>query len=214
MRRDDDLPANRVDLVFPVRGQHVPRDHRALLADAVAGQLDWLGDAPGTGVLDMNLVAGSDALALLSRRTRLVLRVPRERAAEAEAALHGAELDLGGQRVRLGPPQRRELLAHRTLYAHFVAAPAGDDEPAFMAAVDAELHTLDALCRPVCGRHQVLRGRAGQDGPNGWLAGFSLMLDGLAPDAARRVLEQGLGPHRRLGGGLFVPHKSAAAVGS
>jgi len=27
------------------------------------------------------------------------------------------------------------------------------------------------------------------------------------------VLEHGLGAHRRLGCGMFVPHKSAAAVG-
>jgi hypothetical protein len=44
------------------------------------------------------------------------------------------------------------------------------------------------------------------------VTGYSLMLDGLSPADSLRVLEAGLGRHRRLGCGLFVPHKSAAAV--
>ncbi|MDH4050984.1 MAG: hypothetical protein OEU93_05350, partial [Rubrivivax sp.] len=88
------------------------------------------------------------------------------------------------------------------------AARAGDDELAFLAAVDAELDRLGATCRPVCGRRQTLRGEAGP------LTGFSLMLDGLTPAHALRILEAGLGAHGRLGCGLFVPHRSAAAVGS
>ena len=46
------------------------------------------------------------------------------------------------------------------------------------------------------------------------LHGYSLMLDGLSAEGALRLLDAGLGPHRRLGCGLFVPHKSAAAVGA
>jgi hypothetical protein len=40
------------------------------------------------------------------------------------------------------------------------------------------------------------------------------MLDGLVADQSLIVLEAGLGAHRRLGCGLFVGHKSAAAVGT
>jgi hypothetical protein len=46
------------------------------------------------------------------------------------------------------------------------------------------------------------------------VTGYSLMLDGLSPAASLRVLESGLGRHRRLGCGVFVPHKSSAAVGA
>jgi hypothetical protein len=48
----------------------------------------------------------------------------------------------------------------------------------------------------------------------GALQGFSLMLDGLSAAHALRLLETGMGPHRLLGCGVFVPHKSAAAVGT
>jgi hypothetical protein len=48
----------------------------------------------------------------------------------------------------------------------------------------------------------------------GTLRGYSLMLDGLTPAGALRMLEAGIGRHRRWGCGVFVPHKSAVAVGA
>jgi len=213
---DEDLPAaTLVDLAFPLRGRALPRDHRTRLAAALAARLPWLGALPGTGLHRLNVVAGGGAETLLSARTRLVVRVPRERAGEAAAALAGARLVLDGTALELGSPVQRELLPHRTLYAHFVAAPDdgdGDDdrdagELHFLAMVDAELSALGVRCRPVCGRRQALP--AG----DGALGGYSLMLDGLTPADALRVLEAGVGAHRALGCGLFVPHKSAAAVG-
>jgi len=48
----------------------------------------------------------------------------------------------------------------------------------------------------------------------GGLRGYSLMLDGLSAADSLRLQETGIGRHRRLGCGVFVPHKSAAAVGS
>ena len=152
----------------------------------------------------LNLVTGGGGQALVSGRTRLRLRVPRERA-DATCALAGAELAVAGRRLRVGAAQRRELVDHHTLYAHLVACD-GDDELAFMRAVQGEIDRLGVHCRPVCGLHRVVEAGA--------LPGFSLMLDGLAPDHSLTVLEAGLGAHRRLGCGLFVGHKSAAAVGT
>jgi CRISPR-associated protein Cas6 len=205
---DDDLPPARlVDLAFPLAGRALPRDHRAALAAALLEQLPWLDQAPGAGLHRLHGVSNVGAQVLLSARARLLLRLPRERAGEATAALAGATLEVAGESLRLGAAVTRELLPHCTLYAHFVAAPDGD-EAAFMTMVEAELRTLGVVCRPVCGRHQSLP----CDG--GALQGFSLMLDGLKPADALRVLESGVGVRRALGCGLFVPHRSAAAVGA
>lgn len=204
---DEPPVPTRVDLAFPVEGRSLPRDHRTLLAAALAEHLPWLAATPGSGMHRLNVVAGGGAEVLLSARTRLLLRVPRERAEEVATALTGAALPVGGTTLRLGRPVQRELLPHRTLYAHFVAAP-DDDELHFLAMVDAELGSLGVACRPVCGRRQSMPRGAGA------LPGFSLLLDGLTPADALRVLETGLGAHRGMGCGLFVPHKSAAAVGA
>lgn len=199
--------AERVDLAFPVLGDSLKRDHRAALASALVRLLPWLGVEPGTGVHRVNVVPGAGAQALLSARTRVVLRIPREQAGAAAAQLAGAMIEFDGDCLQFGTPQLRELLPHRTLYAHFVAATA-DDEAAFLTDVGAELEGLGVDCRLVCGRRQQVR-----IGPD-VLSGFSLMLDGLDRADALRVMRRGIGPHRGLGCGLFVPHKSAAAVGA
>ena len=45
------------------------------------------------------------------------------------------------------------------------------------------------------------------------LAGFSLMLHGLSAEQSLTAQAHGIGLHRKLGCGVFVPHKSVAAVG-
>lgn len=193
-----------VDIVYPLVGDGLPRDHRQALADALERLVPWLAGHPEAGIHAINVVAGNGSPALLSRRSRLVLRVRREQV-DALAALEGAALDVGGHALRLGRPALRELVPHGTLYAHFVTT-SDDDELVFQAAIDRELGALGVRGRQICGRRQV----AGHDGAE--LAGFSLMLDGLSPADSLRVLETGLGRHRRLGCGVFVPHKSAAAL--
>ena len=202
-----DAPAaTMVDVVFPLEGRSLPRDHRLALADALHAAAPWLRALPNAGPHRVNIVHGLAEPALLSQRARLGLRVPRSHA-EGLRELAGRELDVAGHRVRLGQPLVRELLPHGTLYAHLVVE-ASDDEANFVAALDAELDALGAACARVCGRRQQIRG-SGET-----LVGFSVMLHGLAAAASLRVLEAGVGRHRRLGCGLFVPHKSAAAVGA
>jgi CRISPR-associated protein Cas6 len=197
--------ASMVDVAFAVSGDAVPREHRRALAQALEQRLPWLAELTGAGVHRLNVSAGGGPQALLSQRTRLTLRVPRQRAAAA-AALEGAELRLGAATLRIGAAQVRELLPWGTLYAHVVAADAHDDELTFLRAVGAELVALGVDCRPICGRLQVLE--------SGALRGYGLMLDRLSAADSLRVLEAGVGAHRRLGCGVFVPHKSAAAVGA
>ena len=197
--------ASMVDVIYPLHGRSLPRDHRRALAEALERLLPWLTDPLEAGVHRINAVAGSGPTALLSERARLTLRVRRERVVEL-APLQGAVLDVGGHALQLGPAAVvRELLPHSTLYAHLVAT-ADDDELAFMDSIDHELEALGVPCRCICGRRQVI------DDDGVPVTGYSLMLDGLSPADSLRVLEAGLGRHRRLGCGLFVPHKSAAAV--
>lgn len=202
----DDGTATMLDLAFAVKGAEVPRAYRGALADALERALPWLADEPDVAVHRLNLVGGAGAQALLSGRTRLTLRVPRRRVADA-LALCGTTLDLEGHVLGIGAALQRELLAFGTQYAHFVAAApeAAGDELAFLAAVEAELEARGVRCRAICGREQALEAGA--------VRGYSLMLDGLTREGALCVLEHGVGRYRRWGCGVFVPHKSAAAVG-
>ena len=201
-----DAVAARVDLVFPLHGRVLPRDHRWALAQALVDALPGLASDPLAAVHPVRLVPGTGDPALLSARSRLALRVSRA-GVEPVLALAGRRLDVAGCEISLGTPQLRELLPHSTLYAHFVDAEDAD-EAGFLAAMGAELDRLEVRCQRICGREQHLRG------PEQTLLGYSLMLHGLREAAALRVLERGLGAHRLMGCGVFVPHKSAAAVGA
>lgn len=133
------------DLGFDAPGGALARDHRRALAAALVRALPWIADTPGVAVHRLNLPAGGGAEAPLSRRTRLTLRVPIARAADAEA-LAGAALDIGDAALRVGRPRRRELLPFGTLYAHFVAFER-DDEIAFLNEVEQALGALEVRAR-------------------------------------------------------------------
>lgn len=200
----DEPTALMTDIAFGLSGVSVARNYRYLLAAALEAALPRLTELQGAGVHKLNLPAGDGAIAPMSRRTRLILRVPRADAAEV-ALLEGRVLNLGDTPLTVGAPQLRELQPYSTLYAHYVAAD-HNDEAVFMQTVAEELSNLAISCRSICGRFQALE--------SGTLQGFSLMLDRLSRADSLRLQDSGLGLHRRLGCGLFVPHKSAAAVGT
>ena len=200
-----DEPA--VDVAFALEGRSLPRDHAQALADALAARLPWLAGAPDGG-----RPPGQGR----ARRRAAGLVVAACAAAAARAAVARgrrwrcwtvARSAWRGSTLRLGAPTPHRLLPHGTLYAYFVAA-ASDDEAAFMRDVQAELDALRIDAHTVCGKRQERHSDAGV------VVGFSLMLHGLGAADSLTVQRVGIGPHRALGCGLFVPHKSAAAVGA
>lgn len=197
-------PAAVVDAVFPLHGQALLRDHAQALQQTLCAQLPWLGTDAGAGIHPIKVVPGSADSALLSQRARLLLRVQAPRMNDL-AVLTDINLNVQGYTLRLGAPHLRELLPHATLYAYKVASDSMD-EMTFMAAMDRELAQLGIGGQRVCGLRQriVLSGRV--------LDTFSLLLHELPAEQSLRLQQRGLGPHRLLGCGIFVPHKSAAAV--
>ncbi len=193
-----------VDVVFPIDGQTLARDHAQALQQTLCAQLPWLNAEALAGIHPIKLVPGNADPALLSGRARMLLRVGMRRAHEL-LSLAGIDLDVGGHRVRLGAPHLRELQPHATLYAYKVAADSAD-EMTLMATLDLELAQLGVAGERVCGKRQqmLVSGRVTNT--------FSLMLHALPAEQSLRLQHSGLGPHRLLGCGIFVPHKSAAAV--
>lgn len=205
MSTETGFSAQMLDAVFPVEGQFLAREHALALHAALAARWPWLDQDAMTGIHAIKLVAGASALALLSRRSRLLLRVRTERMPELLNLPTDFELDVAGQVLRLGPPHARPLQPHSTLYAYKLAANSAD-EVSFMQTVQQELADLGIGGERVCGKHACTL----QDGVGSHT--FSMMLHALTPAHSLRLQEHGLGPKRLLGCGLFVPHKSAAAV--
>ncbi len=195
-----------IDVVFPVAGQTLPRDHAQALQRALCECLPWLSGDAGAGIHAIKLVSGNEAQAMLPGRARLLVRVDESHVADM-VALAGRDLTIGNYALKLGMPHVKPLLGHGTLYAVKVAANSAD-EVAFMAIIGQELSALGVGGETVCGKHQHQM----VDGVV--LDTFSLMLHALSPEHSLRLQAHGLGSHRLMGCGIFVPHRSAAAVGA
>lgn len=194
-----------VDIAFALRGTTLPRDHAHALLAALAQALDWFEDEPGAGV---HAISGADAgggRLYVSGRTKLVLRLPEARTRQA-LALTGSRLAVGHGLV-VGEARIRPLAAHDTLYARLVATDCGEARE-FERALAGELDGAGIRCGVVCGQRGAVAAK------DGLVRGYSVLLHPLTPDASLLVQERGAGPARTLGCGLFLPHKSAAAVGA
>jgi len=194
-----------VDVAFALRGGSIPADHGWHLFRLLTERLDWLAAEPDAGV---HPIRGARAVAgeiYLGTRARLMLRLPRQRVDQA-FALSGARLDLGDS-IEVGSAHVRPLFAHGTLYSQFVTT-ATADEAGFQRDVSAELQSAGVGCKVVCGKMRRAQTQSAE------IVGFSLMLHELSPEDSLRIQASGLGAGRQYGCGIFIPHKSAAAVGA
>ncbi len=214
---DITTPDDVVDVLFTLQCRSIPVDHAYALCQVVSTAVPWLADS-GAGIHTIH-VAGSqngwerpshgvDQHLLLSRRTKLCIRVPEARVADLKVALEGRVLDVGGAALGIGTGKPKPLSRATTLFARYVAGPADLDEEAFLRWAVASLRELldIPVRKALCGKQTPL------DTPSGPLATRSLMLAELKPDASLRLQQQGLGPHRLMGCGLFIPHKGIDAV--
>jgi CRISPR-associated protein Cas6 len=193
-----------LDFAFAVAGDSLDREYPHRLYEALRAVAPWLDDEPLAGVHPLRgLTPSADAL-LFGGRTRMVLRVPETRL-EACRQLQGASLG-ASLPLRLGSGSSRELLPYPVLHARLVVTGA-EDEAAFVADVERAAAQLELDCELIVGR----RGELGIGAQR--LSGFSLMLHGLTAAASLRAQAHGIGQHRKMGCGVFVPHKSVAAVG-
>jgi CRISPR-associated protein Cas6 len=207
------VPDDVVDLAFRIRCPRLPVDHAWALGEAVAAVLPWFAGEDGAGLHHVRggqsangwQRPGDDAVMHLPRRCRLVLRLPAPRQADARR-LCGRTLDVAGFELEVGEASVRPLSPLTTLFSHHVLS-ADLDEPGFVDAVVAGLGARGIVVRKLlCGRVRRLWT------PDGGLATRSLLLADLDVGDSIRIQQEGVGDGRRLGCGLFVPHKSVDAV--
>ena len=205
-----------VDLTFRVECRALPVDHVYALSRAIQAQLPWFVDEVGAGLHTIHGAESGngwyrpegegESLLYLSRRTRFSLRLPRQRVEEARL-LDGAELDVGGYAMRLSDATVRPLTPQTTLFARYVLSAATETEEEFLQRMVRELKAEGVVCKKLmCGRSNTIRT------PDGDLHARSLMLADLRPEDSIRLQQLGLGKGRKLGCGLFIPHKSIKKV--
>ncbi len=205
------VPDDVVDLTFKIECQALRNDHVWQLSQEIKKILPWFGEQPEHGLHAIHVAASSsgwirpeapDELLYPSRRTKLKLRLPQERLAAAHA-LAGQTLDIDGFELHIGKGREQLLSMTNTLYSHFVVTANPDDEEAFIDHVVAELREMELkFSKVLCGKSHAL------ETPEGPLFTSTLMIGGLSFPHAVTLQIQGLGSHRFMGCGLFIPCKS------
>ncbi len=205
-----------VDVLFRIRCRELPVDHVWRLSRALRDAAPWLDEDPLIAIHEIR-VAGSQngwerpdpeagQQLVLSKRTRMTIRMPRERLEQARA-LDGVTIEIAGNPLTIGDFKTRELSKLRTLFSHHIVSAPDEDENAFLERISNELSERGIRIRKaLCGKPDHI------DTPDGPLLTRSLMLADLATDESIELQERGIGEHQKIGCGIFIPHKDIEAV--
>ena len=199
-----------VDLVFDIDCRCLPVEHAYALSQAIPKALPWFESEPLAG---LHLIHGAesgngwcrpegqDALFFLSRRTKLMLRLPQHRLEDARA-LKGMTLDIVGNSLKIGVAKEKAFNPMPVLFARYVIAKPEQEEDIFIDEAVAKLQQIGIQCRKaLCGKTHRLQL------PDDEIFTRSLMIADLTPPESITLQQQGLGEGRKMGCGLFVPHK-------
>ena len=190
---------------FELQGTLLPRDHGYLLFLELSRLLPWLADETLAAVHHIQgAETGKDDLLILNRRTKLVIRIPVYREADL-AILPGQTITVGGFELTIGKGKTKPLARHSPLYAHCVTTGSMDEE-GFASDIIRILDELKITCRFICGRRQTVTTA------DGLAYGYSLLLHELPVEQSILVQQRGMGGNRKIGCGIFIPHKSTNAL--
>lgn len=196
------VAAEMIDVVFDLEGAFVPEGYPFVLWSEVVRCMPWMKDEETAGIHPLRGSASGDNT-LLSKRTKLVLRVPAERSAQT-VELSGQRLNIDGSVLLVGKSIERQIRAATTLHSHLVESSLGEIE--FLAEMKEKLQAMNISCNLICDKHRNVRG-AGQS-----LSGFGLVLHDLKPLPSIQIQRMGLGGARHFGCGIFVPFKAISGL--
>ncbi len=193
-----------VDVVFAVTGQHLPPDHEWPLFREVARIVPWILKTPRAGILPMRGPRTPEGGVMITRRSRLVIRLPRDRVCSA-SALERESVQVGEVSLAIGEGTFRKHLAAATLYSPRVTTGEAD-EGRFLAELEQELAALGVRGRLICGRRVEIESGEGR------LTAYPVAVHDLRDVDSLLLQRAGLGRGQPVGCGIFVPHKTITAA--
>ncbi|MGB5599031.1 MAG: type I-MYXAN CRISPR-associated protein Cas6/Cmx6 [Thiothrix litoralis] len=205
-------PDDVLDVSFAIDCKRLPLDHAWDLAQAIQQALPWFAEESVAGVHPVHVAESGNGwerpddptnqFLLPSRRTRLFLRIPKQRIA-ATQALSGKTLDVGDYPIGLRDMKEKPFIHTSVVFARYVLSNEGEDENSFLQRMAAEVKRVAdfKVKKLLCGKSHTLRT------PDKILHTRHLMIADLDSDPSIKLQQYGLGDGRKLGCGLFMPHK-------
>jgi CRISPR-associated protein Cas6 len=206
-----------VDVLFSLRCRAIPIDHATSLTQAIVEKAPWLTDMPRCAIQTIH-VAGSQngwqrpenyddqACLIPSRRTKLIIRIDQHQVSKLIDTLVNQSIMLANYDLHIGAAKVRYLSQEGTLLSRFVIT-THTNETDFLDWVATTLHKQGIVIRKaLCGK--LVHIKTNQEP----LLTRSLLLAQLTKQESLQLQQQGLGPQRLMGCGVFIPHKGIEAV--
>ena len=154
-----------VDVMYSITCKSLPLDHAKEFTDSIMRSLNWIADEELAGI---HLVHGAESgngwvrpenpetqLLHLSRRAKMMLRVPKSRIEDAKK-LTGQVLDIDGYSMEVGNASVKLFSSLSTQFSRYIVIPADidiQDETAFMEYAAREIQTLGiSVKKMLCGK--------------------------------------------------------------
>lgn len=210
------IPDDIVDISYRIDCKALPLDHAWSLSQALHKALPWLAADTKAGVHLIHVAESGNGwyrpddpkndVLYLSKRTRMTLRVPKERIEQA-LQLSGHELDIEGHALVVGEGSVKLLSNLPTLFARYVICEAQIAEDQFLNQSAQQIMKMGIpVTKLMAGKQTTLQL------PEKTLTTRSLMIAELKPQHSVLLQQHGLGEGRKYGCGLFLPQKGIAAV--
>ena len=155
-RKEFQVNDDVVDLVFSLSCKELPVDHSHALSQALIDAVPEFADANSGCAIHSIHLAGSQngwerpdpslgQKLILSKRTKLTLRVPAALEQSIQEKLDGLTLDIDGHPLTIGKAKRKLLSKQSTIFARHIVLEAGEDEDEnkFLMRVISHMKNLD-----------------------------------------------------------------------
>jgi CRISPR-associated protein Cas6 len=204
-----------IDVAYRINCKTLPFDHAYELSKEITKLLPWLVEDKLSGIHTLHgpdsgngWMRAEDEEIFLSQRTRLIIRMPKEKV-ELAKQLENQILEVLGNKIKIGKSNVKPFLVVRDLICRFVLnhEDVCENENEFLSKMINELNSFEiSIKRAICGKTKSLTINGKKR------SGRSLMIADLSKENAVRLQDIGVGEGRIFGCGIFLPHKSIDAV--
>ncbi len=213
-----EIPDDVVDVFFNIRCKCLPLEHMHALSESLYTVLPWLEHETLAGILP---IAGSesgngwerssdpDELIYLSRRQKMMMRLPKERLSDVEN-LVGKTINVAGYDLEFGKHSIKKLSDLPTAFCRSILIDERMEENNFLQWAFDQLKLMGIpVQKMMAGKERVIQ----LPNDNERIT-RSLMVAELKQAESVRLQQQGMGEGRQLGCGIFMPQKDIKAVNS
>ena len=202
-----------IDIAFHIKCKTLPYDHAYELSQAITKLLPWMDETEHIGIQTLHgpdsgngWVRSENEEIFLSKRTRLLLRVPRSEINKTQK-IEGSTIEVSGSKIIIGKSVLKSFLVVRDLICRFVLCDSVQTEEEFLSDIKNELKNNNILIKKaICGKSKSLTINGNKKYTR------SLMIADLSKENSILLQDLGVGKGRIFGCGIFLPHKSIDAV--